>query len=71
MVQYMYLLGQDETDASMNYNIYLSAVEMDESLRVSIEDTYCYVLKDQKMASAMMAGNDPVKGFFLIVSFQR
>lgn len=70
VVQYMYLLGQDETDASMNYNIYLSAVDMDESLRVSIEDTYCYVLKDQKLASAMMAGNDPVKGFFLIVSFQ-
>lgn len=69
-VQYTYLIGGDEDDASMNYNIYLSAVEMDDALSVLIQDTYCYVLKDQTPVSIMMAGNDLDKGFFLIVSFQ-
>lgn len=70
VIQYMYLLGKDETDANMNYNNYLSAIGMDGKLKVTIEDTYCYVTKNGTMVSAMMAGEDATKGFFLIVSFQ-
>lgn len=68
--QFMYLIGNNESDANMNYNIYLSAVEMNESLKVEITDTYAYVTKNGNMVSAMMAGTDSIKGYFLIVSFQ-
>ena len=68
--QYMYIIGEDETDASMNYNIYLSAVELVDGLRVNITDSYVSVEKDGTMVSAMMAGTDPIKGYFLIISFQ-
>ena len=70
VVQYTYLLGNDATDANMNYNTYLAAVGMVESLQVSVERTYCYVIRNGAMVSAMMAGTDPSKGFFLVVSFQ-
>lgn len=68
--QYMYLLGNDVDDAKANYNLYLSAIAMNSKFKVEITDTYAYVTKYEKMVSAMMAGTDAVKGFFLIVSFQ-
>lgn len=68
--QYMYLIGDNEDDANLNYNIYLSAVELADDLKVEITDSFSYVEKDESMVSVMMAGTDALKGYFLIVSFQ-
>lgn len=68
--QYMYLIGDNESDANMNYNIYLSAVSSCDGLEVEITDTYAYVTENGMMMSAMMAGTDASMGYFLIVSFQ-
>lgn len=68
--QYIYLIGNNESDANLNYNLYLSALESTSELKVSIEDTYSFVTIDGEMVSAMMAGTDSIKGYFLIVSFQ-
>lgn len=68
--QYMYLIGDNESVANTNYNIYLSALELSEGLEIKIENPYTYVMKDSQMVSAMMAGNDAQKGYFLIVSFR-
>ena len=70
VIQYMYILGEDETDAMLNYNAYLKALTLSELLSVDISDNAAYVSKDGTMVSAMMAGNDSEKGYFLIISFQ-
>lgn len=70
VIQYMYILGKDETDAMLNYNAYLKALTLSELLSVDISDNAAYVSKDDTMVSAMMAGNDSEKGYFLIISFQ-
>lgn len=71
VVLYTYLLGEDESTATMNYNIYLSAVDMSDELSVSIEDTYCYISKNDTIVSVMEAGEDDEKGYFLTVSFPK
>ena len=71
IVLYTYLLGEDETTATMNYNNYLSAVDMSDNLSVSIEDTYCYISRNGTTVSVMKAGEDDEKGYFLTVSFPK
>lgn len=68
--QYTYILGEDESDAKCNYNIYLYALELDGKLKVEISDDTAIVYQNGKMVSAMMAGTDPEKGLFLTVSFK-
>ena len=71
IVLYTYLLGEDETTATMNYNNYLSAVDMSDNLSISIEDTYCYISRNGTTVSVMKAGEDDEKGYFLTVSFPK
>lgn len=68
--QYMYLIGSNESDANMNYNNYLSAIDLESTLEYELAESYAIVTKDGNMVSAMMAGTDPQKGYFLIISFQ-
>ncbi len=68
--QYFYTIGDNSSDANMNLNIYLAAVDHMEGLTVEITDTYSYVTKAGKMVSAIMAGTDSSLGYFMIVSFQ-
>ena len=68
--QYMYLIGSNESDANMNYNNYLSAIDLEPTLEYELAESYAIVTKDGNMVSAMMAGTDPQKGYFLIISFQ-
>lgn len=70
-IQYMYLLGDSETDAMLNYTLYLSAIQMDSELKVDISDSMAMVSLNGNMVSLMMAGNDPSLGYFLAVSFQQ
>lgn len=67
--QYMYLIGATEEDANMNYNAYIVALGICDGLSVEITSNAVYVTKNGTMVSAMMAGTDPVKGRFMIVSF--
>lgn len=69
--QYMYLIGDTEEDANMNYNAYIVALGTIYSLSVEITSNVVYVNKNGSMVSAMMAGTDPQKGRFMIVSFQK
>lgn len=68
--QYMYLIGDTEEDANMNYNAYIVALGTIDGISVEITSNVVYVFKNGTMVSAMMAGTDPVKGMFMIVSFQ-
>jgi len=68
--QYMYLIGDTEIDANMNYNAYIVALGTIDELSVDITSNAVYVKKNGTMVSAMMAGTDPQKGRFMIVSFQ-
>jgi len=68
--QYMYLIGDTEEDANMNYNAYIVALGTIDGLSVEITSNAVYVNKNGTMVSAMMAGTDPKKGRFMIVSFQ-
>lgn len=68
--QYMYLIGSTEEDANMNYNAYIIALGICDGLAVEITSNAVYVMKNGTMVSAMMAGTDPIKGRFMIVSFQ-
>lgn len=68
--QYMYLIGNTEEDANMNYNAYIVSLGICDNLSVDITSNVVYVTKNGTMVSAMMAGTDPVKGRFMIVSFQ-
>lgn len=69
-VQYMYLLGRDAADAGLNYNNYISAIEQSGDLQVTIEGDYCIITRNGTMVSAMMSGEDSIKGFFVLISFQ-
>lgn len=69
-IQYMYLLGDSETDATLNYNLYLSAIEASTELQVDISDSMAMVSQNGNLVSAMMAGNDSSIGYFLTVSFR-
>ena len=55
---------------NMNYNNYLSAIDLEPTLEYELAESYAIVTKDGNMVSAMMAGTDPQKGYFLIISFQ-
>lgn len=68
--QYMYLIGDTEEDANMNYNAYIVALGTIDGLTVEITSNAVYVYKNGSMVSAMMAGTDSQKGRFMIVSFQ-
>lgn len=68
--QYMYLIGDTEEDANMNYNAYIVALGTIDGLSVEITSNAVYVNKNGSMVSAMMAGTDSQKGRFMIVSFQ-
>ena len=68
--QYMYLIGDTEEDANMNYNAYIVALGICDELSVEITSDVVYVKKNGTMVSAMMAGTDSQKGRFMIVSFQ-
>lgn len=70
VTQYRYLIGDNESDANLNYNLYLSAINMVPELQVEYADSYTYVTKNGQMISAMMAGTDPDLGYFLVVSFK-
>lgn len=70
-VQYMYLLGESETDATLNYNLFLLAIEANTELKVDISDSMAIIYQNGNMVSAMMAGNDTSVGYFLTVSFQK
>lgn len=70
-IQYTYLLGSDEANVNTDYNLYLMAIGISDSLNVEIYDSYVTVNKNGSMVSAMMAGNDASKGYFLTISFQQ
>ena len=69
-IQYMYSIGDNETDAMLNYNLFLSAIETNTELKVDVSDSMVIVSQDGKMVSVMMGGNDVSIGYFLTVSFQ-
>ena len=68
--QYMYLLGNSKEDADANYNNYLSIIRMSGNFDVLVDSEYAFVTEDGNLVSAMTAGNDPAKGYYLIVSFR-
>ena len=68
--QYMYLLGDSKEDADANYNNYLSAIRMSGNFDVSIDNEYAFATENGNLVSAMIAGSDPAKGYYLIVSFK-
>lgn len=68
-IQYMYLLGDSEADATLNYNLFLSAIEANTELTVDISDSMTILSQNGNMVSVMMAGNDPSIGYFLTISF--
>lgn len=68
--QYMYLIGDTDEDANMNYNAYIKALGVCKDLEVVINGSTVYVYRKGIMVSAMMAGTDPQKGLFMIVSFK-
>lgn len=70
-VQYMYLLGDSETDATLNYNLFLAAIKMNTELQIDISDSMAIIYQNGNMVSVMMASNDPSIGYFLAVSFQK
>lgn len=69
-IQYMYLLGDSEADATLNYNLFLSAIEANTELTVDISDSMTTLSQNGNMVSVMMAGNDPSIGYFLTISFR-
>ena len=69
-IQYLYLIGPDENTAIMNYNNYLNILRNTDGLDVVLQDNYSIVNRNGTMVSAMMAGTDPKKGYFLMVTFQ-
>lgn len=66
----MYLLGDSETDATLNYNLFLSAIEANTELTIDISDSMTILSQNGNMVSVMMAGNDPSIGYFLAISFR-
>ena len=64
------VIADNETDAMLNYNLFLSAIETNTELKVDVSDSMVIVSQDGKMVSVMMAGNDVSIGYFLTVSFQ-
>ena len=68
--QYMYLLGNSKEDADANYNNYLSIIRMSGNFDVLVDSEYAFVTENGNLVSAMTAGNDPAKGYYLIVSFR-
>ncbi len=69
-IQYMYLLGDSETDAMLNYNLFLSAIGANLEMEVDISDSMAILYQNGNMISVMMAGNDSSIGYFLAISFQ-
>lgn len=69
-IQYMYLLGDSETDAMLNYNLFLSAIGANLEMEVDISDSMAILYQNGNMISVMMAGNDSSIGHFLAISFQ-
>lgn len=69
-IQYTYLLGDNETDATLNYNIYLNAIETNTEMEVDISESVTIVSQNGNMLSVMMAGKDPTIGYYLTISFQ-
>lgn len=70
VVQYTYLIGNDEKESMLNYNIYLKAIEMNSGLETNINDSTAIVMNSGTMVSAMAAGYDSEKGYILIISFR-
>ncbi len=70
-IQYTYLIGDNEIDAMLNYNLYLHAIESGSELKVDISDSMAMIYQNGKMVSVMMAGNDTSKGYFLTISFRK
>ena len=68
-VKYTYLTGRDDTDAQLNYNLYLVAIGMDSGLSLKFDGAAAYVYEGSKLVSAVMAGSDSELGNFFIVSF--
>jgi len=67
---YTYKIGEDETDANLNYNIYLKAIEGDSNLTVDIQKDITKINKDGIMVAAMQAGVDDNSGHILTISFK-
>ncbi|MCQ2445294.1 MAG: hypothetical protein MJ141_00220 [Clostridia bacterium] len=67
--QYIYRIGDNDSDAQSNYNIYLKALEMDGHFETKIEDDYTFILRDGAVVSISAAGYDTAMGYYLIVSF--
>lgn len=70
MVQYTYLIGNDDSEAMLNYNIYLKSLDMRTDIKVTINDNTAIITKNGIMISAMTAGYDEEKGYILIVIFK-
>lgn len=68
-IQYTYTNSQDDTDAQLNYNLYLVALGMNNDLTLQFDDMAAYVYDGNIMVSAIMAGKDGNLGNFFIVSF--
>jgi len=68
-IKYTYNSGNDETEAQMNYNLYLIALGMDTGLTLQFDNTVAYVFDGDNMVSALMAGTDADIGHFFMVSF--
>ena len=69
VLKFTYKLGENETDAQMNYNLYLIALGMDTGLTLQFDGTAAYVYDGKDMVSAIMAGEDTEIGNFFMVSF--
>ena len=69
IIKYTYISDKDNTNAQLNYNLYLVAVGMDTGLSLKFDGAAAYVYKENTMVSAIMAGNDAKLGNFFMVSF--
>lgn len=69
IIKYTYISDKDNTNAQLNYNLFLIAVGMDTGLSLTFDGTAAYVYKENTMVSAIMAGNDDELGNFFMVSF--
>lgn len=70
IIKYTYISDKDNTNAQLNYNLFLIAVGMDTGLSLKFDENAAYVYKESTMVSAIMAGNDAELGNFFMVSFQ-
>lgn len=69
VLKYTYKLGENATDAQMNYNLYLIALGMDTGLTLQFDGATTYVYDGKDMVSAIMAGEDTEIGNYFMVSF--